>query len=267
MKSSEKVQKSSNRNWDKYLRQFSTNGYFVLEGVFKDSFVKKCRSDLEKAIKKETEFLKDANTTNYAMVVMCPLYGASFLKVFDNPDFTKGFEMIMGTGSIIYSYTSSSMPPNATNYSYRVHVDCPRIIPNFITNMGAIIALDDFKKENGATWVLRGSHTRPDQPTEHEFFKHAKQIECKAGDVIYLNSRLWHSGGLNKTAKWRHSTTVGVCRPWMKQRLDFPRMLSKHESSLSDVAKQKFGFWTQVPASYDEYFAPPEKRKYRQKAE
>jgi hypothetical protein len=38
-------------------------------------------------------------------------------------------------------------------------------------------------------------------------------------------------------------------------------------SKLSAAARQKLGFDTQVPANYDEYYAPPEKRKYKQKAE
>jgi hypothetical protein len=38
-------------------------------------------------------------------------------------------------------------------------------------------------------------------------------------------------------------------------------------SHMSAVARQKLGFDAQVPASYDEYYAPPELRKFRQKNE
>ena len=38
-------------------------------------------------------------------------------------------------------------------------------------------------------------------------------------------------------------------------------------TGVSDAVKQKLGFFTQVPASYDEYYAPPEKRKYKQPVE
>jgi truncated hemoglobin YjbI len=59
-------------------------------------------------------------------------------------------------------------------------------------------------------------------------------------------------------------------RSWMKQRLDLPRLMEGRGvdmSRASDKVKQKLGYFTQVPASYDEYYAAPEARKYRQRAE
>ena len=57
-------------------------------------------------------------------------------------------------------------------------------------------------------------------------------------------------------------------RPLMKQRLDIPRMMANMDlAGVSDVALQKLGFLAQVPASLDEYYAPPEQRKYRQSVE
>ena len=54
----------------------------------------------------------------------------------------------------------------------------------------------------------------------------------------------------------------------MKQRLDIPRMLAGRDlSGLPDRVLQKLGFFSQVPASLDEYYAPPEKRKYKQPVE
>ncbi|HUP58469.1 MAG TPA: phytanoyl-CoA dioxygenase family protein [Bdellovibrionota bacterium] len=259
--------KTERQDWAKFKKEFDERGYSILPGVFDAGFVARCRTELEEAIRKETAYHKSAEHRDRGMVLMCPLYGDSFLEVFDNDDFSRAFETVMGEGCIIYSYTSSSMPPKGTNYSHRIHVDCPRLIPDYITNMGAILLLDDFTKANGATWVLPASQWQAEPPSEEAFRAKAVQLEGRAGDVIYLNSRLWHSGGLNTTEHWRHSTTIGVCRPWMKQRLDFPRLLGDLEPILSERALQKFGFHAQVPASYAEYFAPPERRKYKQKAE
>ena len=48
----------------------------------------------------------------------------------------------------------------------------------------------------------------------------------------------------------------------MKQRLDIPRAMAHLDlSDQPDCVLQKLGFLAQVPASYDEYYAPPEKRK------
>ena len=56
----------------------------------------------------------------------------------------------------------------------------------------------------------------------------------------------------------------------MKQRIDIPKAMmhaGKDITKISDSAKQKLGFYTQIPENYDEYYQPLEKRKYRQKYE
>lgn len=54
----------------------------------------------------------------------------------------------------------------------------------------------------------------------------------------------------------------------MKQRIDIPRAMQGMDlSGMLLQAQQKLGFLAQVPASYDEYYAPPELRKFKQKTE
>ena len=100
------------------------------------------------------------------MVLLCALYGGAFLELFDNE------RLMAGRSRPCSAPAASSTPTPArrcrrgkTNYSRRIHVDCPRLIPGYVTNMGATILLDDFTEDNGATWFLPGSHTRADQPS------------------------------------------------------------------------------------------------------
>ena len=160
------------------------------------------------------------------------------------------------------------MPPGKSNYSDRIHVDCPRLIPGYRTNMGAMVLLDDFTEENGAPWMLAGSHLRFDAPERDEFFARATRIIAPAGSVCYMDPRVWHSGGSNRTTRWRHAVTFNICRPYMKQRIDIPRIMAGIDlTGVSEKAMQKMGFLAQVPASLDEYYLPPEQRKFRQKTE
>ncbi len=252
-------------NWDDFKKNFAHNGYCLVPKIFDAKFVETCKEELTKAIELEVKYHGSREYKDYGMVLACPQYGKSFTDVFDNENFCQGLNLILDETCIVYAYTSSSLPPKATNYSHRIHVDSPRLIPGYITNIGAIIALNDFTKDNGATWFLPGSQERLEAPSESEFKAKAVQIFAKAGDVIYFNSRLWHSGGMNSTSDWRHSVTLNVCRPWMKQRLDLPKLLGDRDSSLSQTAQQKLGYHSQVPASYAEYYAPPELRKFKQK--
>ena len=87
------------------------------------------------------------------------------------------------------------MPPQAVNYSGRIHVDCPRLISGYMTNVGATILLDDFTEENGATWYLPNSHGQSEPPDEKFFYANARRVIAPAGSVWLFNARTWHAGG------------------------------------------------------------------------
>lgn len=254
-----------------FIRDIEGPGYSVIQNALPPEWIARCKAELERAIDIEMKYHnKGTEYRDYAMVLICSLYGKSFTDLFDFPLAMAGFNAILGEGSIVYAYTSSSMPPGRVNYSGRIHVDCPRLIPGYRTNMGAMYLLDDYTLENGATYMLAGSQYRKDEPSKEEFFRDAQRVVAPAGSVCFFDARIWHAGGENKTDKWRHAVTINACRPWMKQRLDIPRAMESAGvdlTGISETALQKLGFRSQVPASYEEFFAPPEQRKYRQKPE
>ncbi|CAN5923676.1 hypothetical protein BH11MYX4_BH11MYX4_04740 [soil metagenome] len=255
---------------DETVETLARDGYAIVPGVLAPDTVAQLRKDLEKAIETESAYHGGADYKDYGMVMVCCTHARSFVDVLGNERLMRVIERTIGDGCIVYAFTSSSMPPGRSNYSYRVHVDAPRLIAGYETNAGAMMLLDDFTEENGATWILPGSHHRREAPSEAEFFANAKRAVAPAGSIVYLNPRVWHSGGKNTTDRWRHSITVNMCRPYMKQRLDIPKMMAASGVDLtgvSDKALQKMGFYAQVPESLDEYYLPPEKRKFRQSNE
>lgn len=247
------------------------HGCFVCTGVLDPDYVARARPALERAIEKEVAYHGTTDFADYGMVMVCALYGETFWEPFDNERLMRPFEAVLGEGCTVYAYTSSSMPPKRTNYSRRIHRDVPTTrMGGKITNVGATILLDDFTLENGATYVLEGSHRSVEPPPEKEFNERAFRLVAPAGAVFFFDALLWHAGGDNTTDAWRHALTINMCRPWMKQRLDLPRVLEGAGLDLAKMsprAKQKLGFDAQVPASYDEYYAPPSRRKFKQKAE
>jgi ectoine hydroxylase-related dioxygenase (phytanoyl-CoA dioxygenase family) len=248
--------------------QIHTDGYCIIEDVLSPEFIQQAKIELAAAIQKENEYHHTSNHKDAGMVLLCSLYEGVFTELFNNNTLMLPFNAVLGGGCIVYAYTSSSMPPQSSNYSNRVHVDCPRIIPGYVTNMGATILLDDFTEENGATWFLPKSQELATPPTEEYFYKHAKRVIAKAGTVWFFNARIWHAGGNNLTDQWRHALTINMGRSYMKQRIDIPRAMAHLDTiKYSEQVLQKLGFHTQVPASYDEYYLPAELRKYKQKAE
>ena len=198
------------------------------------------------------------------MVMNLMTRGDAFVRLLENPVLHAYLTPILGDTCIVYAYTSSSMPPSGTNYSNRIHVDSPRLIPGYVTNVGITLALDDFTDDNGATFQMPASFTRPEQPTRDEFEASAVRVYPRAGDAIVFNARTWHRGGNNYTNAWRHAVTMNVCRSFMRQQFDFPRLVDEHVlSQLGDVGRRFLGMNVRMPASLDEYYLPVEERPYK----
>ncbi|HXD73968.1 MAG TPA: phytanoyl-CoA dioxygenase family protein [Vicinamibacterales bacterium] len=241
------------------------DGCLVVRDVLPPEFVGRARRELMAAIESDSRKYGERAKRDYAMVMLCALYGGAFLDLFDNERLMDPFNAVLGDECIVYAFTSSSMPPNGRNYSVRVHTDSPRIIPGYVTNVGATILLDDFTEENGATWYLPRSQWRTEAPPDDEFYRTATRLIAPAGSVLFFNARIWHAGGDNRTGSWRHALTINMCRPYMKQRIDIPRAMQGMDlSGVSDGVKQKLGFYSQPPASLEEYYLPPEQRSFRQ---
>ena len=252
-------------NRSSFFAEMEARGCFLIENLLSEDLVQRCREGLLNAIDAEARYHGTNDYPDYGMVQCCAMYDQVFIDLLDIPDLMDPFNAVLGSGCIVYAYTSSSMPPRCQNFSTRIHVDCPRLIPGYLTNMGVIVPLDDFSGENGATWILPGSHTRSECPSEEEFFASAERLVARAGSAWFFNPRLWHAGGTNDSDSWRHTITINMYHPYMKQRFDIPRLLAPiDQNTLSGNALQKLGFLAQAPTSLDEYYAPIERRMFRQ---
>jgi ectoine hydroxylase-related dioxygenase (phytanoyl-CoA dioxygenase family) len=190
--------------------------------------------------------------------------GLPFLRLLENRVLHAYLDEVLSDTCIVYAYTSSSMPPRGTNYSRRIHVDCPRVIPGYVTNVGITLALDDFTEENGATELLPNSQWRADVPSDLEFDRDAIRFMPKAGQAIMFNARTWHRGGINRTNEPRHAITINACRSFMRQRFDYPRLVAPELlDQLGPVGRRFLGFNVRVPTSLEEYYVPEEQRLYK----
>lgn len=237
------------------LKTFKNEGSIIIDKILNKKKITEFNNELKKSINKDVNFHKTKNYKYYGYVLCNAKYGGPFLKIFNNNKLNRITNLLMGKNCILYSYTSSSMPPHKGNDSSKIHVDCPMFNKDFVFRMGVLIALTDFTKENGATLYLPRSHLLKKKPSKNEFYKRSKLLKIKSGSAWFFNSRLWHSGGVNKTNKWRHALTLNICHPWMKQRIDLTKIIKKKDlKNVSFVNKKKFGFFSIPPKSYSEYY-------------
>lgn len=73
--------------------------------------------------------------------------------------------------------------------------------------------LTDVTADNGATWVVPGSHRNPAlRPPGGDGGAKAVQLTALAGDIIAINPAMLHRVGENRTAAGRRLALVGLCR-------------------------------------------------------
>ena len=206
------------------LQAIAEDGFAIVPGVLSRDAALSMRYLLQKCIEKDLrQWQGNPAYVEQWMVHNLMVRGEPFLRLMENPVLHAYASALLTDTCIVYAYTSSSMPPLGSNYSRRIHVDCPRVIPGYMTNIGVTLALDDFTPMNGATEHLPRSFTRLEKPSEEEFTRDARVVYPKAGDAIFFNARTWHRGGINQTPAPRHALTLNICRSYMRQRFDLPR--------------------------------------------
>lgn len=246
------------------IREVRVHGFAVVPSIVSPHHAEVMKADLQEAIDEDLKAWEGREYQGAHMVMNLMFRGAPFLQFLDNDRLHDVLTPLVSDTCIVYAYTSSSMPPSGTNYSNRIHVDCPRHIPGYISNVGVCLALDDFTDDNGATYFLPKSFELGSAPSREEFFAGAKRVYPRAGDAIVFNARTFHSGGFNSTSTYRHAVTINVCRSYMRQQFDFPRMFPPAAaSSLSDRQRRFLGYNVRVPISLEEYYLPEADRPYK----
>ena len=91
-------------NKEALLYEMQTKGCCLIENVFGQEFIQRAKAELAIAIDKEAKYHKSKEHKDYAMVMLCSLYGGSFIKIFDNQLFTEAVNTVHGEGSIVYAY-------------------------------------------------------------------------------------------------------------------------------------------------------------------
>jgi ectoine hydroxylase-related dioxygenase (phytanoyl-CoA dioxygenase family) len=246
------------------VREVHQRGFTVVRGALDIESAAELRAGLDDMANQQRSAATERTAMDDFMVHNPMVIDRRFLHLLENSTIVSALDEFLGDTSILYAYTSSSMPAHGTNYSHRIHVDSPRVIPGYMTNLGVIVALDDFSAANGATYYLPGSFERLDVPSEEEFFASAERVFPRRGDLVVFNARTFHLGGQNTTDIARHAVTLNACRSFMRQRFDYPRLVDQELiDELTPTLRRILGFNVRVPGSMDEYYLPEAQRLYK----
>ena len=150
------------------------------------------------------------------------------------------------------------------NFSSNVHRDLRFYSGEFPIMLNCLVMVDDFTIENGATYLLKGSHHKAQEVSDEYFFNNAVQATGKRGDILIFNANVWHSSAKNTTEDHRRAIPITISKSFMKQLLDYPRAIGYDKmDSFSTELQQLLGYHSRVPASLNEWYQPEDKRFYK----
>ena len=242
-----------------------TRGYNVVPGFLDPAHCERLKGSLQKALDEYgARAGSERSVQDRYLMHDLVCRDLEIARLLDDPRLQPLVAALLGEHWIMYAFTSSSVPPGGTNYGRRVHVDSPRHLANYATNVGIIWALDAFTRESGGTEVLPGSHNSPEAPTEDYFERNCVPLECPQGSLIVFQARLFHRSGINRSQRFRHALTLNACRSYMKQRMDWVRFVPRPiADALGPQGRRLIGYDTRLPATLDEFFVPDEQRLYK----
>ena len=249
---------------DKVKQLIEKEGTVILRNLIDDAQAQRLKRELINALDEDKRKHGETYLFN-GMVHALMNRGGAFIELLSMPTLLSIYRAILGHGCIVHAYNSSSMPPNKTNYSRSIHVDSPRLIPGYISNLGFTLAVDSFTSFNGAMEIYPDSFTQKEAPSEESFKREMVILnDMKVGDALLFNARCWHRGGVNSTQEWRHGITMNICRSFMRQQFDYCKMLGEDRLRKMTPDLQKvMGYNVRMPESMEDFLLPADERKYK----
>ncbi|WP_429583913.1 phytanoyl-CoA dioxygenase family protein [Paraburkholderia youngii] len=174
------------------------------------------------------------------------------------------FKRYFGGNFILNSYGGVINERDSRSYVQNVHRDIRFGSDTRRFMVNALVMLDDFTLENGATHILSRSQNVQQQPADEDFYAHASRATGERGSVLLFDSRMWHATGRNTTNAPRRALTLTFTSPFFKPQLDYARLFGYRNLDRCNAwMRQVLGFNARVPESLDEFYVPVEQRFYQ----
>ncbi|HEV2475478.1 MAG TPA: phytanoyl-CoA dioxygenase family protein [Candidatus Dormibacteraeota bacterium] len=196
-------------------------------------------------------------------------YDQVFLDLLALPEILAVIDATVGETAILHLQNGfilpSFQPGEAPSvFQNRYHMDFPRVLNGYLMSINVMLAIDEFRADNGATLVIPGSH----QKTQAPDFSKAEHLmvpaTCPQGSMVIFDSTAYHAAGPNTSGADRLAINHQFTRSYVKQQIDYVRALGADVVLAQPPRTQQLlGWYTRVVTSLDEYYQPPEKRLYR----
>ena len=255
------------KKFSDHMIDIQHHGYTKLTSVYTNELINKIKEEFHQNhelfvnIQKKKNIYNEVKDTTHHTFILC----RTMLRLLERNSLLEFLDQYFENQKFILNTMGLSMlKPNSKIYTQAIHRDVRSFTGADKLWINTLIMLDNSTKENGATWILEGSHLRSSKPSEEEFWNSAIQVEGEIGDVLIFHGNTWHCAGQNKSKSTRHIITPFFSRPFIKQQLDYPRALGlDFGNTLSDDLRQILGYNSMTPATLDEFYQTTENRFYK----
>lgn len=253
---------------ERFTAEIADAGFAVFRGVVPDPLLARLRVDIPERVRACAEWQQRNGLTGLAGAAHHIVGAGDSLDDFLYEGYLHEYITAYFDGPyILNSYGALVNLPEAMAgegyvHGQRYHRDVRTFSGGFRLMLNMLVMVDDFTLDNGATKVVPGSHRDPDRPPDDELERRHVRVTGRAGDIVLFDSNLWHSAAPNRTSQPRIALTPTFTRPFVKQQLDYPRLLGE-DFPRTPAMRQLLGYNARVPANYDEWYQPPEKRLYQ----
>jgi ectoine hydroxylase-related dioxygenase (phytanoyl-CoA dioxygenase family) len=186
----------------------------------------------------------DPNACNVRVFHLLEL-DALFRDLIQHPVAVAMVRSLLGETFLISNFTANIARPGSR--SMALHSDLSLVVPEpwvHPWSLNIIWCLTDVSFDNGATLFIPGSHrweTRADVPPDAH--KRLRPFEARAGSIIVMEGRIWHTSGANITPDQDRALLFGYyTKPFLRPQVNWNACLSSGtQSSLAPQMRDWLG--------------------------
>lgn len=221
------------------LQEIVESGFSIIPGPFRGSRLAELVSAYDEAMSQTSApDYKTGSTTNRMLDLL------SFSRIFDqvflhNP-LLEACHHVIGESFHLSSFLARTLKTGSS--AQELHADLPRTSHDGPL-LGFILMIDAFRKTNGATRLIPGSHEWPHLPKDILLDTRShypgERLACgEAGNMLIFNAAIWHGHTANHSSHERRSIQGYFVRRSVTQGYDFRgRLPDKAKAPMEPLAR------------------------------
>ena len=233
-------------------QEFFINGFVILDSIFDELSIAKIRNGLHEVYKYQCDAV--GGELNLSKIQEKGIVRSPFCTNVDilqnillNEKLLNFVDVCLDGPSILYSQVGVISSPNEDLYQRRWHreIQYQHFTSSKPLMVQILVPLRDFTIENGGTEFMPGTHHIEGCPSRFVREKLARTVNIRMGQVILMNSMLYHRSGINRSSESRELITTAYARPFIAPQFNHKDLLSNSVIDIinsSERARELLGF-------------------------